>query len=252
MLKQIKRALRIFPPAYRLASAFYRATVGRAAKSLQHRREIAAWRDAGRLVPPTQSAEEQRREIASWQEGGRPVPPPASVKQAIVAAYGERFGIRTLVETGTYLGQMVEAQRGRFDRVWSIELDKTLARTARERFKDAKNVAILHGDSGKRLKEVLSASNGPCLFWLDAHYSGEITVRGETDTPIRRELEVVLTGPWEHVILIDDARELGSGDYPSLDEIRSIVASHRHDWAVWVKDDIIRVHSGAPWTPPSP
>lgn len=238
MLNQIKKMLRRFPPAYRFAGGVYRILVRPVLMRFQHGREFAAW-----------------REIAAWQKAGRPVPPPPSVKQAVVAAYGERFGMRTLIETGTYLGQMVEAQRGRFDRVWSIELDKGLARTARDRFAGAKNVTILQGDSGEHLKDVLAASNGQCLFWLDAHYSAGITARGDMDTPIRSELELVLTAPWEHVVLVDDARCFGAADfpdYPSIDEIRSIVAQHRTDWAVTVQDDIIRIHPGAPWTPPSP
>jgi hypothetical protein len=255
MLEQIKRVLRVFPPGYRLASAAYRAMVRPVVMRSRHAREIAAWRNAGRLAPPTPSPEEQHREIASWKEAGRPVPPPPTVKQRVVAAYGEHFELATLVETGTYLGQMVEAQRNRFARVWSIELDKALARVARERFADSKNVTILQGDSSEHLRDVLAASNDRCLFWLDAHYSAGITARGDTDTPIRRELELILATPSEHVILIDDARCFGANDfpdYPTVDEIRSIVAKHRDGWAVTVQDDIIRIHSGTPWTPPSP
>jgi hypothetical protein len=252
MLNRIKRVLRRFPLGYRFAGAAYRTLFRPLLMRSRHNKEIAAWRDAGLLAPPAPSAEEQRREIAAWQEAGRPVPPPPSVKQAVVAAYGKHFGMRTLVETGTYLGQMVEAQRGTFAHVWSIELDKALARMARQRFADAKNVTILQGDSGEHLKDVLAASNEPCLFWLDAHYSAGITARGDTDTPIRTELELVLTAPWEHVVLIDDARCFGADDfpdYPNVDEIRSIVAQHRDGWAVTVQDDIIRIHSAAPGTP---
>lgn len=43
-----------------------------------------------------------------------------------VKAYGRAFELSTLVETGTYLGDMVEAQRRSFREVWSIELSPTL------------------------------------------------------------------------------------------------------------------------------
>jgi hypothetical protein len=255
MLERIRRALRVFPPVYWLSRAVYRALVRPVLTRSRRGREIAALRDAGLLAPPTLSVKEQQQETATWQEAGRPIPPPPTVKQMIVTAYGQHFGMNTLVETGTYLGQMVEAQRGTFAHVWSIELDKALARMARQRFADAKNVTILQGDSGEHLKDVLAASNEPCLFWLDAHYSAGITARGDTDTPIMLELGLILTTPWEHVILIDDARCFGADDfpdYPTVDEIRSIAAKHRDGWAVTVQDDIIRIHSGAPWMPPSP
>src|SRR5262249_2110956 len=89
----------------------------------------------------------------------------------------------------------------------------------------------------------------PCLFWLDAHYSGSHfgcqTARGPRDTPIIQELEHILTHPiMSHVVLIDDARLFnGHNDYPTATELRDFIASRRPDWGVEIKDDIIRVHS---------
>ena len=97
----------------------------------------------------------RRHELRTWQTRGRPVPPPHSHKEAIVADYARRFGIRTFVETGTYLGEMVEAQRRRFSRIWSVELDPTLAQAARERFTGNRRIAVLEGDSGKVLADLL-------------------------------------------------------------------------------------------------
>ncbi len=134
-----------------------------------------------------------------------------------VAAYGRAFGLKTLVETGTYLGDMVEAQRLRFDRLISIELSQDLYKAARSRFAHAKNVTILRGDSGELMPSIVAGLEGPALFWLDGHYSAGITARGSLETPVQRELEAVLgskTG--YHVILVDDARCFGSGDFPTF------------------------------------
>jgi hypothetical protein len=168
------------------------------------------------------------------------------IKQEIVWQYGRTFGLKTLVETGTYLGEMVAAQRRRFRRIFSIELSPELHRAAREQFAHARNVVLLEGDSGVLLASVVGALEGPALFWLDAHFSHGNTARGTVDTPVKRELEVILGSPFEHVILIDDARSFGSGDYPSLEEVRALVAAMRPDWTTSVATDVIRIHGALP------
>ena len=46
----------------------------------------------------------------------------------------------------------------------------------------------------------------------------------------------------DHVVLIDDARLFGTGDYPTIDDVRAQVARHRPNWLVDVHTDIIRAH----------
>lgn len=179
-----------------------------------------------------------------WERQGKPVPPPETIKQDIVKDYAARFSIRTFIETGTYQGHMVRAVRRCFERIWSVELDSKLFHAAQRRFRHYKHISILHGDSGKVLPEILSILDVPCLFWLDSHYSGGETAKGEQETPIRRELVEILTHPAAgHVILIDDARCFnGTHDYPSLDELDEIIRKVRPSWIIEVKDDIIRAH----------
>ena len=45
----------------------------------------------------------------------------------------------------------------------------------------------------------------------------------------------------DHVVLIDDARLFGSGDYPTVDELAADVQGARPEWSVAVEDDIIRI-----------
>jgi hypothetical protein len=82
------------------------------------------------------------------------------------------------------------------------------------------------------------------LFWLDGHYSGGITAKGRTDTPVAEELEHILTHPvMGHVVLIDDARcFVGQDHYPTLDELKEMILNKRPDWVFDVENDIIRVH----------
>jgi hypothetical protein len=192
-----------------------------------------------------------RRDLAAWRHAGSPVPPPPAFKQRVVRAYGRRYHLKTLIETGTYYGDMVEAQRRRFGRIISIELSRDLHRSAVKRFSNARNVTILEGDSGLLLPRVLSERQEACLFWLDGHYSAGVTARGDLETPILKELDAILSHPWPHVVLVDDARCFGQGDYPSIDGIRASVVDRRPGWTVSVADDIIRIHGPAPPTPTS-
>jgi len=193
----------------------------------------------------------ERRDLSAWREAGRLAPPPPAYKRGVVRAYGRQFGLTTLVETGTYYGDMVEAGRRYFGRIISIELSRDLYLRAAKRFADAPNVTILEGDSGGLLPEILDELKGPCLFWLDGHYSAGVTARGDLDTPILKELDAILGHPWQDVVLVDDARCFGQGDYPSIDDVRDLLADRRPDWTLSVVDDIIRIYGPEPaWLAP--
>lgn len=185
--------------------------------------------------------------MRAWERNGRPAPPPPLVKRRIVAEHARRFGTRILVETGTYRGDMVAAQRRRFGRIWSIELQEQLAERAQARFAGDTHTTILSGDSAVLLPTILASIQEPCLFWLDAHYSAGITARGEVDTPIAAEIDAILRHPVAgHVVLIDDAREFtGANDYPTIAALTAAISERRPDWIVEVRDDIIRAHARA-------
>ena len=186
--------------------------------------------------------------LRRWESQGKPLPPPHIVKQLAVKEYAALFGLRVLVETGTYYGEMVEAMRKTFDRLYSIEIDQGFYEEALDAFGRFTNIRIIKGDSGEVLPSILPEVKQPCLFWLDGHYSGPETGKGLLDTPITKELQQIFLHPIrEHAILIDDAREFtGEGDYPSLDRLREFVRNSRPDWIFEVRDDIIRIHPRRP------
>ena len=185
-----------------------------------------------------------RKALRSWERIGRSSPPPHIVKETLIRDYARAFNTRILVETGTYLGDMVHAMRKSFSRILSFELDHALHEQACKRFAADDHIEIIHGDSGQLLADYLTNINEPCLFWLDGHYSGGITARGELETPIKRELEHVFAHPVAgHVILIDDARCFtGQNDYPTLDELQRYVRERTQGWQFSVKDDVVRIH----------
>ena len=188
----------------------------------------------------------RRRARNNWwpRLRGRPtIPPPHAYKESVVLTYASRFGLRLFIETGTLRGDMVEATRDAFQHVWSIELDQALCDAAAERFRAYPQVSIVQGDSATTLPEIVKDQTEPILYWLDGHWSGGVTARGSLDTPLLAELTTVLArGNANDVILIDDARLFGTGDYPSVKEVASMVAARQPTWKVEARDDIVRVH----------
>ncbi len=184
------------------------------------------------------------RVIKEWRASGSPVPPPSALKQQVVRAYAAQFGLQTLVETGTFKGDMIHAVEREFKEVHSIELGRDLYEEAGRRFAGLSHVHLHHGDSATMLPEVLQKLHSPALFWLDGHFSKGITARGAKDTPIIEELEAICRHKAKgHVILIDDARCFtGTGDYPSIEELRRLAGERAPGACFEVADDIVRIH----------
>ena len=196
-----------------------------------------------RLVRPAREA----MRLRGWRKAGRPAPPPGAWKRRLLLEHARRFSPAVFVETGTSEGETVAAMAPRFRRVVSIELEPGLAALARRRFRRHRQVEILEGDSEELLSRVLAEITEPCLFWLDGHAT-TFGARGPRVTPIRGELEAILSHPVTgHVVLVDDARLFAAGGgYPSLDEVRQLVASRRPEWSFAVVDDVIRLLPAAP------
>jgi hypothetical protein len=181
--------------------------------------------------------------IASWEKYGRPIPSPSAYKQELIKAYARAYHLSTLVETGTYFGEMVEATLNDFEEIYSVELSKDLYKKAANKFRLHKKVHLFQGDSSQVLPQILKKIKQPTLFWLDAHYSAGVTVKGDTNTPVLAELEVLLNHPIKkHLILIDDAREFtGKGDYPTLSQVEKLVADFWPNAHFVSRNDIIRI-----------
>jgi hypothetical protein len=133
---------------------------------------------------PIYSKWKQKQELIKWGKKGRPVPPPHIEKQEVLKRYAKQYGLRTFVETGTYRGDMVEAMKNTFTHIYSVELGEDLYKRAKKRFRYHKHIKILLGDSGKVFKKLILNLTTPTLFWLDGHYSGGYTAKGEKDSPI--------------------------------------------------------------------
>jgi hypothetical protein len=158
------------------------------------------------------------RAILKWP--AEPTQP--SVKQDLVARLGR--SCTSLVETGTYKGDMIDAQLDNFEHIVTIELDDDLFAAARDKFAPHPHITVLHGDSGEVLPDAIGLCHGSTAFWLDGHYSGGITAGTNADVPILNELATIAArkNPGD-VILIDDARLFGwRRGYPRISKVRAI------------------------------
>ncbi len=155
--------------------------------------------------------------------------------------YGEKFGLKTLVETGTYYGEVVAAMKNHFVRIYSIEYVPALAERATRKFARQEHVRIFCGDSRVVMPEVLALLTGPALFWLDAGYYGWVGKQGDQQR-LSAELEMILNHPYPHIILLDDARGLtGRDGIPSVGDVRAYVESKFPGRSVEVRFDIMRI-----------
>lgn len=182
------------------------------------------------------------RKIKKWKLAGSPIPTPHLVKQLAIKKYKHIYGYNILVETGTFRGDMVAAQRKNFEHIYSIELSEKLWADAVKRFQKFNNISIMQGDSGNVLKEIINTLKQPAIFWLDGHYSAGETAKGEKECPIFEELDCILiNNQFKHVLLVDDARCFnGQGDYPTIENLTAYIKSKNNRYELEVKNDIIR------------
>jgi hypothetical protein len=177
-----------------------------------------------------------------WLATGKPVPPPHLIKQRMLLARARKTGVRIMVETGTLAGDLVDAMKDHFGQIYSIEISHELAQKAQQRFRDNSNIRIIEADSAKALAELVPEIHEPALFWLDGHYSGGNTGKGDKVTPIMEELAAIYASDQKHVVLIDDARCFGNEtDYPSLSKLSSFVRKLRPDASISVANDCIHI-----------
>jgi hypothetical protein len=91
------------------------------------------------------------------------------------------------------------------------------------------------------MPDVLALLREPALFWLDAGYYGWVGKQGDQQR-LSAELEMILSHPYPHIILLDDARGLtGRDGIPSVGDVKSYVESRFPQRSVEVKYDIMRI-----------
>jgi len=87
--------------------------------------------------------------------------------------YAEATAYDVAVETGTLFGDSALRLSKYFSRVYTIEINRELFERASARFKGNDRVRVLFGDSKLVLRDLVKDIDEPCLFYLDAHFSGD-------------------------------------------------------------------------------
>jgi hypothetical protein len=196
------------------------------------------------VTPPPRALRSAYRpvEYASWLLRQQEGPAPHLLKRRLIGELADRYRLDTLIETGTYLGDMIWALRRRFCDIESVELQPELYERAQSRFAACPNIHLHLGDSAAVLPEILTRLRAPAIVWLDGHYSGGVTAGESREPPLLAEVTHVLaSASFKPVILIDDARNLtGERGWPTLAQITNLVAA-RADLRLEVRHDIVRI-----------
>jgi hypothetical protein len=168
---------------------------------------------------------------------------PHDSKMNMIDICRNNFCIGIFIETGTFKGDAIKYFLNRFIRIYSIELDYKLARDAQREFEKFSNVEVWQGDSGVVLGKLLANISQRCFFWLDGHYSHGITARGNSNTPIFKELDAILShNIRNHIIYIDDARLfIGKNDYPKLEDLKYYVLRNNAKYRFEIENDVIKI-----------
>lgn len=101
---------------------------------------------------------------AAWHRKISRLPyPPHEYKVETVAEYARKYKCDTLIETGTYLGDMISGVYDKFNYIASVELGEELYKRAVEKFSAEKvgdsisrKIHLYNGDSGKMLPKMIS------------------------------------------------------------------------------------------------
>jgi hypothetical protein len=160
-----------------------------------------------------------------------------TINRARQATKGHAF-----IETGTYLGGTAYRCARVFDRVYTIELDAELVRHARHNLAGCSNVDVIEGDATVELEKIFATKPVErAVIFLDGHFSGGNTAKGDVEEPAILELQV-LQRHRDRVsaIVIDDFRNFGEqpGHPPKWALLRAIDRNFPNaDFNVQIQND---------------
>jgi glycosyltransferase involved in cell wall biosynthesis len=156
-------------------------------------------------------------------QGGYPAEAPeATAKRAHLLSLFHARGHRTLLESGTFVGDTVEYFMPHAARIISVEVEPKLFADAQRKFLGVPNVELVFGDALHLIPGIVDELEDPPLIWLDGHFSEGVTGSGDEIEPaasILASLGAVRT-PAGTTIVVDDLRLFGlHPDFPGLDEL---------------------------------
>lgn len=160
---------------------------------------------------------------------GNPVNFHSMMKYLVIRSLAKRVGANCLIETGTFQGVTASRCARSFDTVLTVELDPQLAERAKKFLAKHPNVTVYAGDAASQLPAMLThPAVEKAIVFLDAHFSGGNTARGDVADPAIAEL-AILSRHADRVggVIIDDFRSFGIEDgFPSKAELLAAAEKH--------------------------
>jgi hypothetical protein len=177
------------------------------------------------------------KQIQSWKKRNYLGNAPQFIKESIFLR--DAIPNAQWVETGTGKGVTTKFLASLFPYIYTIEPNKYSYEQAIQNIK-MKNISFLNDTSENILPELLSKIKGDINFWLDGHYSGEITFKGKKNCPIEEELEAIsknILNFKKITIFIDDIRCFLSKleeykDYPIIDFLVDWSRKNKFIWKI--------------------
>lgn len=179
-------------------------------------------------------------ELIKWQEiYNFSEPFPHFIKKKALKEYSSSSTI--WVETGTLVGDTAKYLSKVAKFVYTIEPSEKYYNLSVKNLTNYENVKIYNDTSENKLNDILEIikPNSNVCFWLDGHWSGGDTFKGETDTPILSELDTIekyLNKFSTLNILIDDFRIFDIGNnvetYPSKEVLIEYAAKNNLKWRI--------------------
>jgi hypothetical protein len=178
------------------------------------------------------------RYTQDWISQGFVVPAPKLVKQFLLRDYS--IVGSDWIETGTHTGEMSAYLSSFANKVITIEPSSYFYELATTNLQKIDNVEILFGTSETNIESACKEVTGHVALWLDGHYSGGETFKGDSECPVPFELAIIekYLSTWvSTTIFIDDFREFKThhtnySDYPSNTFLTNWATSNRLNWTV--------------------
>jgi hypothetical protein len=171
----------------------------------------------------------------------------------LVAFLQRTFDITCFFETGTLLGETTAWAAERFPRVITVESAPEYFEVAKARFMGDDRIRTLLGDSRELITQCVAAGLPTTLFWLDAHWSGDVTAGENDECPLLDEIAAIAHKLDRHFVLIDDARLFLSppppphkaDHWPSLCQTVDALRAHHRPHIVVHEDVLVAVPAQA-------
>jgi hypothetical protein len=123
----------------------------------------------------------------------------------------EQYGIKSVIETGTFYADTTKWLSDNFDKVYTCEVNAQYFKIGQEQLVGRTNVVSCLQDSREFLIEALKQAEGPVLIFLDAHWG---------ENPLLREIEIIGESGVNPIVAIHDfkvpGKNFGYDTYPGI------------------------------------